>query len=374
MKIAIIGTRGIPNNYGGFEQFAERVSLLLKNRGHELTVYNPHFHNYKFSNYEGVNIIKKFMPENILGGFSNFIYDSLCIKHSAKQNFDIVLLCGYPTAIFSFHKMQRSKNPTFVINVDGLEWSRSRWSVFTKYFIKWAEIKVATSSINLISDHNLISEYYKKTYNKKTQYIPYGADLMLNADENILKNYNLTKQQYFIAISRIEKDNNLQTIIDGFFLSGSDKKLVMVGNFNTKYGKKLKSNYSKNSNLIFLDSIYDINILNNLRYFSSIYFHGHSVGGTNPSLLEAMASKALIVAHNNIYNKSILELNALYFESSVDVKNIINSINETENFRTDLTTKNFEKIKNQFSWESVVNEYENLFVSILKNRKTIKKL
>lgn len=367
MKIAILGTRGIPNNYGGFEQFAERISVLLNSRGHEVTVYSPHFHKYQPTEFCGVKIQKMYSPEDILGGFANFIYDSACIKNAINQKFDVALLCGYPTAIFSFQSMIKSKKTKFIVNVDGLEWSRSRWSNITKMFIYWAEKRIAKSTLNLVADHKLIAEYFQKNHNKKTQYIPYGADVMTQTNEQVLQKYNLEKDEYFLAVSRIEKDNNLQIVMDGFLQSETNKKFVIIGNFDTKFGQKLKLKYSSNSNLIFLGSIYDIDILNNLRYFSSLYFHGHSAGGTNPSLLEAMASKALIVAHQNIYNQTVLEQNALYFETETDVKNIINSIAEISKNRTIFAEKNAEKIKNNFSWEFVANEYENLFFEIQKS-------
>ena len=364
MKIAILGTRGIPNNYGGFEQFAEHISVLLSLRGHQVTVYSPHFHTFQQSEYKGVKIRKVFNAEAILGGFANFIYDNACVKDAINQEFDIALMCGYPTAFFSFSKMIRSKKPKFVVNVDGIEWSRSRWSNITKLFIYWAEKRISKSTLSLVSDHKLIAEYYQKNHKKTTHYIPYGADITAQTNEEVLQKYNLDKNEYFIAVSRIEKDNNLQIIIDGFLQSKTNKKFVVVGNFNTKFGKKLTAKYSSNTNLIFLGSIYDIDVLNNLRYFSSLYFHGHSAGGTNPSLLEAMASNSFIVAHKNVYNQSVLKQNALYFESEIDIKNIIDSLDESLTNKQNFIDNNLNEIKNQFSWEMVCNEYEKLFTNV----------
>ncbi|MGL4338732.1 MAG: DUF1972 domain-containing protein, partial [Turicibacter sp.] len=159
MKIAILGTRGIPNNYGGFEQFAEYLSLGLIKRGHEVSVYNPHFHPYKEISFNGVSIIKKFSPEKQIGASANFIYDFLCYKDAINKDFDVILECGYHSNAPSYFLKRKNKKPLLITNMDGLEWRRSKWNEFTRKLIKKLErIAVAKSDI-LVSDNLGIQEY-----------------------------------------------------------------------------------------------------------------------------------------------------------------------------------------------------------------------
>ena len=142
--------------------------------------------------------------------------------------------------------------------------------------------------------------------------IPYGSVIFEDPNEDSIKKYNLNKKNYFLIISRIEPENNIEMILDGYLKSKSFNKMIIVGNYNNKYGKFLLNKYKNYNKIIFLNGIYDINIINNLRFFSKYYFHGHSVGGTNPSLLEAMACRAFIISNNNIFNKTYLEMTLLF--------------------------------------------------------------
>lgn len=365
LKIAILGTRGIPNNYGGFEQFAENLSVLLVNKGHQVTVYSTHFHKFAEKSYKGVELVKIKSPEDIYRGAANFIYDNRCVDDAIHKEFDVALVCGYATAVFAANKMKKSQKPVFVVNMDGLEWARSKWSFLAKQFIYWTEKKIIRSGLKYVSDHRLIKEYYQNTYNTNTEYIPYGADIPSSFNEDILSKYHLKTKAYFLVISRIEEDNNLEMIIQGYLKSGSDKELIIIGNCNTRFGKKLVKKYGKNQNLKFIGAIYDKNILDSLRYYSYLYFHGHSVGGTNPSLLEAMAAGALVIAHDNIYNRDVLQIDAFYFKSSSEILSIINKVETIEQSRNSFTSRNIEKIKTNFSWQEIADKYEKLFFRLL---------
>ncbi|HBF87652.1 MAG TPA: glycosyl transferase [Bacteroidales bacterium] len=371
MKIAILGTRGIPNKYGGFEQFAENLSTQLVQRGHRVIVYSPHFHDSNEPLYKGVEIIKINSPEKFLHGAANFVYDNRCIDNVMNQDIDIALVCGYASSVFSSKKMSKSKKPIFVVNVDGLEWARPKWSFITKKMIRWAEKRIAKSNIHLVTDHQIIKEYYHNTYKVDSSYISYGADVPINFDESALLKYNLNPQKYMLAISRIEPDNNIELIINGFLLSKTDNPLVIVGNCNTKFGKILTKKYASFNSIKFIGSVFEKPILDNLRYYSNIYFHGHSVGGTNPSLLEAMACGTYIVSHDNIYNRAIIESNGAFFKSPSNISQIINNPKAIEDQRSSFGELNIQKIKNEFSWKKIVDEYENLFFRLSNTQKAV---
>lgn len=363
MKIAIIGTRGIPNYHGGFEQFAEHFSIYLYQNNHEVTVYNSSNHPYQEKNYKGVNIKHCKDPENKIGTFGQFIYDFNCIINTRKQNFDVILQLGY-TSNSIWHKFL-PKKAIIITNMDGLEWKRSKYSKITKYFLKVAEKWAVKSSHYLISDSKGIQKYLNNTYQKSSTLIAYGANLFTNPDDRILLNYGVKPHSYNMLIARIEPENNIETILDGVVLSNKKQPFLVIGkNQENKFGKRLTKKYKNINNIIFLGGIYNQNHLNNLRYFSNLYFHGHSVGGTNPSLIEAMSSKALIIAHDNMFNKDILKKSGYYFTSSKDVKQILENKNK-KNESTKINN-NLEIINKSFRFDIINQKYLTLIEDSLK--------
>ncbi|WP_289058453.1 DUF1972 domain-containing protein [uncultured Flavobacterium sp.] len=362
MKIAILGTRGIPNNYGGFEQFAEIFAVYLVQQKHEVYVYNSHNHVFQEKNYKGVNIIHQYDPENKIGSAGQFIYDLNCILDSRKRNFDIILQLGYTSSsIWSF---LLPKKTVIITNMDGLEWKRTKYSYNTQKFLKFAEKKAVKSSDYLVADSIGIKQYLQEKYSIDATYIAYGAEPFLKENEEVLSLYNVEKNKYNLLIARFEPENNIEIILDGIVDSKDDKDILVVGNNDNSFGNYLKKKFNAYSNIRFIGGIYNKEHLDNLRYFSNLYFHGHSVGGTNPSLLEAMAAKALIVAHNNKFNHAILQENAFYFFYAADVKRLIETVNRKEN--NQMVQNNFDTIIQEFNWNKINESYLRLFEKSLQ--------
>lgn len=355
MKIAILGTRGIPNNYGGFEEFAENLALQLVEKNHDVSVYCPYSHQYKYSTYKNINLIKIKSVES-LGGFSQLIYDYKCLSDASKKNFDAVIMCGYSSSIFYF--IFKNKFKLLITNLDGIEWKRSKWNFLIKKYLQFAEKIAVNKSHVSVADNPEIQAYYENKYKIRPNYIPYGANIFNSPDDSILHNFNLTQLSYIIVISRLEPENSIQQIIESYNNSGIKKKLVIISNYSANnFGKSIYSTYKSNSQIIFLGDIYDKTILNNLRYYSYTYIHGHTVGGTNPSLLEAMACNCKIIAHDNNYNKSILGKDALYFRNSNHLTQLLLS----NNFNNINTNNNIVKINERYNWKRICEEYESVF-------------
>ena len=365
MKIAILGTRGIPNHYSGFEQFAEFFSVYLVNQGHQVYVYNSHDHLYQEKTFHGVNILHQFDPEYKLGTFGQFIYDFNCIMDSRNRDFDIILQLGYTSN--SIWHFLLPKKPIIVTNMDGLEWKRTKYSKPVQKFLKFAEKLAVKSSDYLISDSIGIQDFLTEKYNKESTYIAYGAHVFENPNEEVLKDYHVEKHQYNMIMARFEPENNIETVLDGMVLNEEKTIVLVVGNHKTKYGNHLTEKFKDYKNIVFTGGIFNLQILNNLRYFSNLYFHGHSVGGTNPSLLEAMASRAFIIAHNNPFNKAILQENAYYFSNALEVKNILNTIKRNDNLQ--LIQNNFEAIENHYNWNKINGQYLQLLEECLAKGK-----
>ncbi|RZJ71973.1 DUF1972 domain-containing protein [Flavobacterium sp.] len=361
MKIAILGTRGIPNHYGGFEQFAEFFSVYLVEKGHEVYVYNSHNHPYQEKTFHGVQLLHINDPEHKMGTFGQFIYDYNCIMDARKRNFDIILQLGYTSNSVWFFLLP--KKPIIITNMDGLEWKRTKYNRPVRQFLKFAERLAAMSSDYLVSDSIGIQDFLKKQYKKESTYIAYGAHPFDKPDASILEQYNVEAANYNMIMARFEPENNLDMVLQGVVKSGENKTILVVGKHQTKYGEYLKNKFAKYPNIRFTGGIYNLEHLNNLRYFSNIYFHGHTVGGTNPSLLEAMASKAFIASHNNAFNKGILGTNAVYFSNPDEVKNILLSARKSDNLQ--LIENNYAAIVNEFNWETINGKYLELFEQVM---------
>jgi glycosyltransferase involved in cell wall biosynthesis len=368
MKIAILGTRGVPNYYGGFEQFAEFFSVYLVEQGHEVYVYNSHNHPYQEKTFHGVNIIHQNDPEHKYGTFGQFIYDFNCILDSRKRDFDIILQLGYTSNSIWFFLLP--KKPIIITNMDGLEWKRTKYSKPVQQFLKFAERLAAVSSDYLVSDSLGIKKFLLERYKKQSTYIAYGAYPFNSPNAEVIKSYDVEQGNYNMIMARFEPENNLDMVLEGVSLNEDKTPILVIGNHNTKYGEYLKNKFKYFSNIRFIGGIYNLEHLNNLRYYSNLYFHGHSVGGTNPSLLEAMASHALVIAHNNDFNKGVLKENGYYFSNPLEVKNILNTIKKSNNLP--MVENNYNAIVNEFNWEKINGEYLQLFEECFagtKNRK-----
>jgi glycosyltransferase involved in cell wall biosynthesis len=363
MKIGILGTRGIPNNYGGFEQLAEYLSVELAKRGHKVSVYCSSLHSYQEKEFNGVELIHCKDPENKIGTAGQFVYDLNCIRDSRQRNFDVLLQLGYTSS--SVWNFLLPKETAIVTNMDGLEWKRSKYSAVVKRFLHVAEKLAVKSSDILIADSPAITDYLREKYKDEAVYIAYGAELFQNPDENRLKEMMLHPYSYGLLIARFEPENNIEMVVEGFLQQSEIQKLVLIGNHQNKFGTYMKGKYATNSRIVFQAAVYDIALLNNLRHFSQVYFHGHSVGGTNPSLLEAMASSALICAHDNPFNKAVLQNGAFYFTNATQVSEAIEAALST-NKRNEILEMNKLRITAEFSWKSVIDKYEKLFLSTLQ--------
>ena len=364
MRIAILGTRGIPNRYGGFEQLAEYLSKYLIEKGHFISVYNPSDHEYKEKHYHSVKIVRIFSNERFFRFLNVFIFDFFCLLHASMKNYDIILQLGYhPSSIFYYFYKSIKPNHRIITNMAGMEWQRSKWRRLTKKFIRYCEGKAVLNSDAIISDNLGIQDYYLKTYGKKSYYVAYGAEPFLNPEIKILVKYFVLRNNYFLLMARFQKDNNIEIILDGYVNSDRNIPFLVIGSHKNKYGRYLIAKY-KGENIHFLGAIYNYNEVSSLRYYCSLYFHGHSCGGTNPSLLEAMASNTNIASFDNIFNKNILEENAVYFSNSNNVTHIIDNLNDMINF--EYKRKNLNKIIREYSWEKICIDYENFFKDVIK--------
>lgn len=365
MKIAILGTRGVPNRYGGFEQFAEYLSAGLARKGHNVSVYNSHKHPFQEKTWNGVNIIHCYDPEHKIGTAGQFIYDFNCILDARKRGFDAILMLGYTSSsVWSWLYPRKS---AILFNMDGLEWKRTKYSEPVKKFLLYAEKLATRSSKFLIADSLGIQSYLKDTYGVASEYIPYGAEIIEKSDDSLLQERSLQQYEYFMLMARMEPENNIEMILDGLAMSDTARKMVVIGNAGNKFGSYLVHKYKNDPRIVFAGAIYDAAKLDGLKRNARIYFHGHSVGGTNPSLLEAMASQALMAAHDNPFNKTILQQDAFYFSDAAAVSSIVSNTERGEQ-EIRMIANNFQKIKEQFSWSRIIDQYEAYILNCIPRK------
>jgi glycosyltransferase involved in cell wall biosynthesis len=359
LRIAILGTRGIPNYYGGFEHISEYVSAGLVDRGHSVTVYNSHNHPYKEDTWNGVKIHHCYDPEYLVGTAGQFIYDLNCLMDARRQKFDVVLMMGYTSC--SIWGQLYPKKSTIITNMDGLEWKRSKYSKKVQQFLKYAEKLAVKHSQFYISDSRVIKDYLEDKYHITSQYIPYGADVISEEEREQIDADLALKEDYFLLMARMEPENNIETILEGFNNSNSPKNFKVLGDTGNRFGQFIRHRFKNDDRIQFKGSIFDTTKVRALQNNSYLYFHGHSVGGTNPSLLEAMASEALIAAHNNPFNKSVLHSDAFYFSDSGEVRHLVENVQRKEHEQL-MVKNNVNKIAVQFSWEKIISEYEAFIV------------
>ena len=366
MRIAIAGTRGIPNDYGGFEQCAEYLSVLFVEHGHDVTVYNSHDHIFRKNIYKGVKVKHIFNPEKKIGTAGNFIYDYLCMRDAIRHGADVILMLGYTTASV-FYPLMDFRSTVLVTNMDGLEWKRDKWNSFVKKLALWFEKLAAKYSHFHISDNGMIRKYLTETYNINSECIAYGCDPVQEFGAGPPDELELEKNGYSLVIARLEAENNIQTIIEGFLQSGLDEPLVIVGKVNTAYGRALRSKYESETRIRFAGGIYDMEKLNDLRHHSATYFHGHSVGGTNPSLLEAMASECMIVAHDNPFNRWVTADQGFFFSNAGMIAGILDERALKEQQISGFKQANLELIAEKFNWTRIAGEYESYLQHCVRN-------
>jgi len=362
-KLAIVGIQGLPNNYGGFETLAENLVKYLS-EDFDITVYcSNEVEKQKDSMYLGAKL--KYINVSSHGA-KGIIYDSLSLLDAVRSSFDCILILGFgPGFVMPF--LPRKIKNKIVLNFGGLDWKRDKWGKFAQKIIQTCEKFLVRNSHTVISDNLKIKEYVTETYAKDSALIAYGGDqaTILPITEEHTEKYPFLKKKYVFEVARIQSDNNIEMLIKAF-IAANKYPLVLVGNWKaSEYGIQLKAKYEqlKNKNLILLNAIYDRSILDVLRSNCYFYVHGHSAGGTNPSLCEAMFLALPIVAFSNGYNEETTNHKALYFKDEEDLKNLILSIKDDQLNNMKMNLKQI--ADKDYRWEAIALRYKKEFQNII---------
>jgi glycosyltransferase involved in cell wall biosynthesis len=361
-KIAIIGTVGLPAKYGGFETLADHLVTHLSTK-YDFTIYcskNKYTKAERIASYKGAAL--KYIPLDA-NGVQSIPYDTLSIIHSLRKN-DVLLILGVAGAwILPFVRLFTNKK--IIISIDGIEWKRDKWPIYAKLYLWWAEkIAVKYSHID-ISDNESIQDYTALRYETLSRVIEYGADHTLEVKpelEDFLK-YPFLKHKYAVKVCRIEPENNVHMVLEAFKKSAK-MNLVLVGNWNNSdYGKQLKESFGSIKNIFLFDPIYNQREIDLIRGNADLYVHGHSAGGTNPSLVEAMFLGLPIISYSVSYNKTTTENKAIYFSTTDELLNHLETITEAilDNLRKEMKSIALRR----YTWSAISKQYEMLIKEVL---------
>ena len=352
-NVAIVGIQGVPANYGGFESLVEN---LINNKSQEIryTVFcSSKDLPTKLREYKGAQL--KYIPFSA-NGAQSVLYDMFSML-KLPSNTDVVLILGVSGCLLlPFLKFFSKKR--CIVNIDGLEHRRDKWGKFAKVFLKLSEKMAVKYADVIVADNKGIQDYVREEYGKESVLIAYGGDHVfqdVNSDfeKEVLSRYSLCPNEYAITVCRIEPENNCHQTLNAF--SKTDKKLVFIGNWNrSEYGRDLKKEYRQYPNITMLDSIYDIDILYVVRKKAGVYVHGHSAGGTNPSLVEAMFFGCPILCYDVIYNRETTQGKAYYWNSVDELMELLQ-----QNDLCGLPMKSI--AQNTYTWKRIAMQYEGLY-------------
>lgn len=351
----MIGTVGVPAKYGGFETLLENlITFHSKSPSNfELVVYCS---SKAYTNKSTMHKYAKLRYVNLrANGPWSMIYDALCIYYAVyKEKVDVVLVLGVSGA-YVLPLVKRFSNVRIVCNIDGIEWKREKWGIFTKYLLRALESIAVNSSDVVVSDNTVIMDYVTERYGVNSKVIAYGGDHVLQKPSAPFLSFSVP-DSYFFTVCRIERENNLELILEGFSYGLQEKNIVIVGNWqNSTFGRALYEKYHLHPNIYLLSPIYDVAILRKLREDCNGYIHGHSAGGTNPSLVEAMWFGKPIFAFNCLYNIASTEGKARYF---ADADELVASIKETSKEELSTIASAMSEIAHdKYCWDAVAEKY-----------------
>ena len=353
----VLGTRGVPAQHGGFESFAENLSKYLVKRGWTVYVYcqlEDRGRSYR-DVWEGVNRV---LISSAWSGPLGTIAFDLKATIAASKVGGVMLVLGYNTAIFGC--LNKVLGQKLLINMDGLEWARSKWGAFARIWFLANESIACWLADHLIADHPGIEARLRKLMgcNSPIAMIPYGAHFQTDLETSALEKFGVRRREFFVVIARPEPENSILNIVTAFSNNRRGQKLVILGKLDARNSYHRQILEAASEEVLFPGAIYDQRVVASLRFHSTAYIHGHTVGGTNPSLVEAMAAGSCILAHDNKFNRWVVgDSGALFFDSVRSCSDQIEAIMKDPLLRAKVAENSKLRFENTFCWETILSQY-----------------
>jgi glycosyltransferase involved in cell wall biosynthesis len=365
MKIAIIGSRGYPYVYSGYETFVKELVERLVHRGYDIDVY---CHKNLFKDFpqqvNGVNLV--YIPTIEKKSLSQFVHSIQSIFHASFRGYDIILVVNSANGPFGMITKLFGKKTA--INVDGLEWLRPKWKGLGAKYFYWAS-KVATRLYDvIITDSDEMRKVYEREFNAKSTVIAYGANIRESKNPEMIKQWDLHREGYYLIVGRLVPDNNADIILREFINSSSNRKLVIVGDVTYKdiYAKSIKK--LNDIRVIFTGYVNDQDMLAELYHNCYAYIHGHEFGGTNPTMLKALAYGCAICALDTVFNKEMLsngEYGFFFNKEKGKLTELILRIEAHPELLVELRKKARKRIIDNYTWEKITDQYIQLFEGMM---------
>jgi glycosyltransferase involved in cell wall biosynthesis len=359
MKIAIIGTRGIPANYGGFETFAEECAAGLAARDHQVTVYGrSHYVSRTLKTYRGARLVV--LPTLKWKYTDTVIHSFLSVLHALTRRYDVILICNAANSIYAW--MPRMAGTPVVVNVDGIERLRRKWNWLGKAYYHLGEYLSTRFPNVIVTDAKVIQQYYRNQYDAASIFIPYGVTAVKEPGHDILDEHGLIPGEYFLYVSRLEPENNAHLVVKAFEKIDTSKTLAIVGDapYAKEYIEQVRA--TQDPRIIFTGAIYGKGY-RQLQSHAYCYIHATEVGGTHPALIEAMGQGNIIIANGTPENTEVLDsAGILYRKNDVeDLRLCLQDVADHPEKYAGLKAAASERARAEYSWESVIDRYEQLF-------------
>jgi len=358
-SILILGSRGIPNGHGGFETFAEHLAPFLAKQGWSVSVYCQEISDGTLHEdiWRGVRRIH--IPVLHPGALGTIYFDWKSSLHAVNEK-GLKLVLGYSTAIFStLYRVQKQVN---LINMDGIEWQREKWSYFQRAWLYLNERLGCWLGNHLVADHPEIKTHLEtRVSSNKITVIPYGADAVNSADVWHVQKYGLEQNRYALVIARPEPENSILEIVSAFSERLRGFSLVILGDYTPEqniYHRRVLA--AAGPEVKFLGAIYDSDVVSALRFYGRLYIHGHTVGGTNPSLVEALGAGMPVLAHDNRFNRWVSGEGNRFFDSSKSCAGQLDALLDDETLLDTMRTASKIRFESEFTWDRILGLYEDL--------------
>jgi glycosyltransferase involved in cell wall biosynthesis len=359
MRIAILGTRGIPANYGGFETFAEELSTRLVERGHQVTVYCRE--RYPEPEYRGVRL--QYNPTIRHKYFDTLAHTFFSTCHLLLHRVHVALYCNGANAIYTF--APRLLGMPVALNVDGLERKRKKWNKLAKAWYLISEWLATFCPTVVVTDARTIEDYYRERYGKASTFIPYGAEIGKTAGTDTLARLGLEAGQYFLYVSRMEPENHPLQVREAFELVVTPMKLALVGDapYAHEYIQRVRA--TSDPRIVMPGAIYGEGY-RELGSHCFAYIHATEVGGTHPALIEAMGRGALVLYRDTPENAEVAGGAGIAFEPDTLADKLRLALSMSDSERAELQRKAVERVRERYSWDAVTDSYERLLGSLAK--------
>lgn len=362
MHVNILGIRGIPAAHGGFETFAGRLAPWLRDRGHTITVYcqedEGDFGPW-IDEWDGIERVH-FCPKRN-GPNGTIEFDLACVRHVLRRP-GIDLILGYNTAVFNL--IQRLGGRKIMMNMDGIEWKRAKWSLPARVWFFLNEVAGANLCHVAIADHPEIAKHVAARSFKKPVMIPYGSDRIETAPEEAVRCLGVKPGNYLISIARAEPENSILELVRSFSSLKTNANCIVLGRFDdtNAYHRAVKA--AAGPQVIFPGAIYDPAKVSALRFHARGYLHGHQVGGTNPSLVEALGAGNAIIGHDNRFNRWVAGPDQLYFANEEEAASLMQKLLEDDKLLKRAKNAALNRHKEAFEWQMILSSYEQALISL----------